>query len=120
MNNKELGYFGQRMAVEFLEKKGYLILEENWTLQGAEIDLIIEKDNNVIFVEVKTRSTNSFGENMELISERQKEKLIYAAELYMQKKDVICDWQIDLVVVEVIREPLKVCDIVHFEDVIDD
>ena len=59
--HNELGKFGEEMAVEYLQKNGYEILETNWTFQKAEIDIIAQKENILAIVEVKTRSSIDFG-----------------------------------------------------------
>ena len=59
--HNELGKLGEEMAVEFLRKDGYTILQTNWTFQKAEIDIIAQKGNALAIVEVKTRSSLEFG-----------------------------------------------------------
>ena len=59
--HNELGKLGEELAVEFLRKNGYEILETNWTFQKAEIDIIAQKENILAVVEVKTRSSLEFG-----------------------------------------------------------
>ena len=59
--HNELGKLGEELAVEFLRKEGYRILETNWTFQKAEIDILAQKENILAVVEVKTRSSLDFG-----------------------------------------------------------
>ena len=59
--HNELGKLGEELAVDFLQKNGYEILETNWVFQKAEIDIIAQKDNILVAVEVKTRSSIDFG-----------------------------------------------------------
>ena len=59
--HNDLGKLGEELAVEFLEKNGYSILETNWTFQKAEVDIIAKKDGILAVVEVKTRSSIDFG-----------------------------------------------------------
>ena len=59
--HNELGKQGEKLAVEFLQKSGYDILETNWVFQKAEIDIIAQKENILAVVEVKTRSSIDFG-----------------------------------------------------------
>ena len=59
--HNELGKLGEEMAVEFLKKDGYKIVETNWTFQKAEIDIIAQKENVLAIIEVKTRSSLDFG-----------------------------------------------------------
>lgn len=59
--HNDLGKLGEELAVDFLQKAGYEILETNWTFQKAEIDIIAKKDTVLAVVEVKTRSSLLFG-----------------------------------------------------------
>ena len=83
--HNELGKLGEEMAVEFLQKAGYAIIETNWTFQKAEVDIIAQKENTLAIIEVKTRSSLEFGlpqdlgEKLEeyIIQIKIKEKLCY-------------------------------------------
>ena len=59
--HNELGKLGEELAVEYLKKEGYEILETNWVFQKAEIDIIAKKDEIIAVIEVKTRSSIDFG-----------------------------------------------------------
>ena len=59
--HNDLGKFGEELAVDFLEKNGYEILETNWVFDKAEIDIIAQKNGILAVVEVKTRSSIDFG-----------------------------------------------------------
>ena len=65
--HNDLGKFGEELAVEFLEKNGYTILETNWFFNKAEIDIIAQKENILAVVEVKTRSSLDFGLPQEFV-----------------------------------------------------
>lgn len=84
-NNRSLGIIGEDYAENYLKNEGYSLLERNWTLGHKEIDLIVKKDNVIVFVEVKTRKSTAFGQPEEAVS-RQKMKLIMqAAEHYLEQ-----------------------------------
>jgi putative endonuclease len=59
---RRIGNFGEREAVRFLRKRGYKILEKNYTALDSEIDIIAKKDNVTAFIEVKTRNIKHLGE----------------------------------------------------------
>ncbi|WP_276661388.1 YraN family protein, partial [Syntrophomonas wolfei] len=59
--NRELGLWGEELAAQYLGKKGYKILERNFYTRYGELDLVCEKDDNIVFVEVKTRRSTRFG-----------------------------------------------------------
>lgn len=79
----DLGRNGEQLAKTFLEKAGYEILDENWTHGKAEVDLIVYKDRTIIFVEVKTRSGNGFGEPEDFVDNRKQKLLADAADEYL-------------------------------------
>jgi putative endonuclease len=73
---------GEDLACEFLKKKGYKIIERNFRKGYGEIDIICVKDNVLIFVEVKTRTSNKFGTPFEAISYFKLKSLLKTAEFY--------------------------------------
>lgn len=77
------GKEGEQLARAFLEAAGYEILEENWTFHKSEIDLIAYKDSRIIFVEVKTRSSNSFGNPEDFVLMPKKQQMTLAADEYI-------------------------------------
>lgn len=81
--HNDLGRTGESLAKTHLENKGYKILGENWTSGKAEIDLIAYKDRRIIFIEVKTRTGNYFGEPEDFVDKRKQKLLAKAAEAYI-------------------------------------
>ncbi|AZR72358.1 YraN family protein [Anoxybacter fermentans] len=79
MKKVELGRLGEKLARDYFLKAGYNILAENYRTPLGEIDLVVEKDKTIIFVEVRTRSTPSFGAPEESISRSKRERLIRLA-----------------------------------------
>ncbi|WP_432712002.1 YraN family protein [Pedobacter sp.] len=82
----ELGRAGENLARQFLENKGYRIMEQNWIYGRAEIDLIAFKDGIIIFVEVKTRRSTEFGEPEEAVNWRKEKQLEFASLAYIEGK----------------------------------
>jgi putative endonuclease len=102
-NHNKLGEKGEEIAVGFLQEKGYKILERNWRFKKNEIDIIALKEELLVIVEVKTRST-LFVENLAEIVTRKKQKtLITAADAYMGKKDLKNEVRFDIIFI-VVRE----------------
>lgn len=76
----ELGKAGEELISEYLIKKGYSIIERNWRIKSGEIDLIAYAPNGVIvFIEVKTRSSESFGHPLEAINSAKQGRLVRLA-----------------------------------------
>lgn len=79
----ELGKRGEQLARTHLETAGYEILDENWTHGKAEIDIIAYKNSVIIFIEVKSRSYNYFGEPEDFVDTRKQRLLARAADEYI-------------------------------------
>jgi len=71
---QNLGRFGEEIARKYLEKNNYQIIDENYHTRQGEIDLICQKDNWYIFIEVKTRTNDSFGQPEESVDEKKLKK----------------------------------------------
>lgn len=84
MRAKETGQSGELLAARYLQKKGFQILERNFRHKKAEIDLIISKDNLLVFVEVKTRANAAFGHPEAFVTDHQKKMIRMAAVEYME------------------------------------
>lgn len=82
---KDLGDFGEYVAADFLEAKGYHILERNYHCSGGELDIIAEKGKFLVFVEVKTRSSEKFGAPAESVTRKKQEHLLAAARGYLME-----------------------------------
>ena len=88
MNNKEKGKLGEDLAAEFLKDKKYEILERNWRYgQFGEIDIIAKDKNELVFVEVKTRSTTNFGLPIEAINEKKLLQIKNIANAYIMQSE---------------------------------
>lgn len=72
MDKNQFGKFGESTALGFLLKKGYKLLEKNYTCKFGEIDLIVSRGANITFVEVKTRKNYCFGRPCESINRSKK------------------------------------------------
>lgn len=83
MNTKILGGLGEAHAENYLKKNGYKILERNYRTKIGEIDLIAEKDEMVVFVEVKARVNTKFGQPKEAVNFHKQFKIRKVAEEYL-------------------------------------
>lgn len=83
---KELGARGELLAARFLKGKGYRILEQNFKTPLGEIDIIARDRNTLVFIEVKTRTSDSFGHPFEAVNARKKNKMKKLALFYLKKR----------------------------------
>ena len=101
MKRKELGATGEKLARDFLKKKGYKIRETNFRCREGEIDIIAQKKDCLVFVEVRTKTSADFGSPEESVTFAKKERLIASALAYLNShKDLPQSWRIDFVAVE--------------------
>jgi putative endonuclease len=88
-DNIKKGNDGEQLAAEFLKAKGFTILERNYKYKRAEIDLIVSRENWLIFIEVKTRSSASYGHPEEFVDYHKEKMILWGALQYMYK----INWQ---------------------------
>lgn len=104
--NKEksanLGREGEQRVAEYLRQKGYIILRRNWRdSRYGEIDIIAENRENIVFVEVKTRSENALVSGIEAIDANKMRRTKNAAEFFMRKINTNLEPRIDVAQVTV-------------------
>ncbi len=95
MTTKEIGDFGENAACKYLKKNGMEIIERNFRTRSGEIDIIARDGETTVFVEVKTRITNEFGNPCEFVNFRKREKIIGTAICYLGRDDV--DMRFDVI-----------------------
>jgi putative endonuclease len=108
------GNKGENLAAEFLMQKGFEIVIRNYRFRHSEIDLIVQRDNWLIFVEVKTRSSSAYGHPEEFVGTLKGRKMFEAAEEFIYKIDWHGHVRFDVVSIKLSEEP----EIQHFEDAI--
>lgn len=97
--HNDLGKLGEELAVEYLQKNGYAILETNWTFQKAEIDIIAKKENILAIVEVKTRSSLDFGLPQDFVKPKKIQLLVKAVDAYVIEKDLDINVRFDIIAI---------------------
>jgi putative endonuclease len=97
--HNELGKFGEELAVEFLQKNGYDILETNWTFQKAEVDIIAQKDSVLAIIEVKTRSSIEFGLPQDFVKPTKIKLLVKAINEYIISNDLEVESRFDIIAI---------------------
>jgi putative endonuclease len=111
--HNELGKIGEELAVAYLQKNGYDILETNWTFQKAEIDIIAQKENILAVVEVKTRSSIAFGLPQDFVKPKKVQLLVKAINEYIIANDLDVDVRFDIIA---IHKEEKEYSIEHIEE----
>lgn len=112
----ETGRLGEQLAKEYLQKKGYKIIEQNYKTKYAEIDLVAKKGDKLVFVEVRTKGNEQFGTPEETINHKKKMKLIWNAKAYVAKKKYKGAYRIDAICI-VLGENEKPKRISHHENI---
>ncbi|RLD40240.1 MAG: YraN family protein [Bacteroidetes bacterium] len=95
--HNQLGKEGELLARQMLEGKGYKILETNWRHDKDEIDIIAMDGDELVIVEVKTRSSDYFGNPEDAVNFRKEAFLIRSTEAYLEEKNLDCDSRFDIV-----------------------
>lgn len=85
-HNQNTGKDGEDMAAEFLEDKGYVILDRNYNFLRGEVDIIAYIGREIVFVEVKTRSSDHFGAPEEAVDEGKKKQIKKVAEAWLHER----------------------------------
>jgi putative endonuclease len=88
LNRRNQGKDGEDLAAHFLEQSGLKILERNFRFERGEIDLIAEEDEELVFIEVKARRSNTFGAPEDAVTEKKQEQIHAVAEGYLFLHDI--------------------------------
>jgi putative endonuclease len=98
--NLELGNRGEALAEDCLVENGYQILERNWRFSRAEVDIIAKDGEVLVFVEVKTRSSDIFGKPEESVSPKKEALIKDAAAVYMEQ--INHQWEIRFDIISIL------------------
>lgn len=99
MSTRTLGIQGESIAATFLQHKGYTILERNLRTPFGEIDLVARHGKTIVFVEVKRRSSEAFGEPIEAVTRSKMHRLQNAAWAISQQKYPNAPIRIDIITI---------------------
>lgn len=110
----ETGVQGENLAAEYLARNGYEIVARNYRFRKAEIDIIARRENWLLFVEVKTRTSDHFGEPESFVTQAKANHIFHAAEQFIYNIDWNGHVRFDVVSVKLGVTP----EIRHFEDAI--
>lgn len=113
-SNRQVGYLAEKLAVDALRKKGFVILETNFQNRFGEIDIIAQDKDILVFVEVKAKKGIEFGLPEEMISSYKLRKVKNMALIYMKGKTLPC--RIDVMAV-ILSSDNELVRLTHYENV---
>lgn len=94
MSSYQTGRSAEKQAAEYLTKRGYKIIDNNWKTEYCEIDIVAKKKKTIFLVEVKYRSNNKQGPGYEYVTPRKLEQMRFAAEIWVNYNDWQGDYQL--------------------------
>ena len=98
--HNELGKIGEQLAKDFLSRKGYKIVAQNYYYDKAEVDIIAQKEPEIIvIVEVKTRNSDYFGDPQDFVKPSKIKLLVKAANEYVVSNDLDVEVRFDIIAV---------------------
>lgn len=97
--HNELGKWGEELAAKYLEQKGYVIRDRDWRQGKLDLDIVAVADDGetVVFVEVKARKTNAFGQPEQAVDVKKIKRLARAADSYVKSLGVSAPLRFDIV-----------------------
>ncbi len=114
---RDIGDQGEQIALCFLQEKCYRLLEKNYTSRYGELDLVMMDSSVIVFVEVKTRTSESFGFPEEAVTPVKLERIMNAGMEWLQSHpEMPDDWRVDVVAVQLNRHR-QVKRIDHFQNI---
>ena len=97
--HNELGKKGEQLAIDYLLENNYTIVEKNYRFQKAEVDIIAQKENVLAVVEVKTRSTDYFGNPQDFVNPKKIKLLVSAIDNYVTERDLDVEIRFDIIAI---------------------
>lgn len=92
-----LGQKGEDLAAEYLERHGYTILDRDWHCGHKDLDLVATKDDTIVFVEVKTRTSAEWGNPQDFIDDRKIRRIVNSADAYLRFNQIDMNVRFDVV-----------------------
>ena len=117
----EVGRIGERIALHYLEGKGYRIMDANYQCRWGEVDLIAQDGSVWVFVEVRTRRSVEYGSPEESITPSKARRLTLTAQDFLRQRVAACadlEWRIDLVAIR-LGPNRRVLSVNHLENIVE-
>ena len=97
--HNDFGAQGEDIAIDYLRRKGYVILDRNWRSGHREIDIVARKDDTVVFVEVKARANAFYGNPEDAVTRRKMHLLVLAADAYLRYNAIDLEVRFDVITI---------------------
>ena len=105
--HNDLGHQGEDIAVDYLEKQGYKILDRNWMCGHKDLDIVAVKDGTLVIVEVKTRSSTDWGDPENFVTDKKIKRIVHSADAYIRFRCLDMDVRFDIISVLLDGEDFK-------------
>ena len=115
LTNKEFGALGEKLAAKYLKKNGYKILEKNYKNKLGEIDLIVRDGDEIVFVEVKTRSADPYVGGAYSVDRRKQFHILRTAAVYLSESGCKLQPRFDILEMEVDRPTGRLIGANHYK-----
>lgn len=99
-HNSKIGKLGEDLATKFLADNGYKIIDRNFHTRYGEIDLIAQQGDEILFVEVKTRTSNKYGYPEQAVDNSKIKHLLLAIKIYFKINNLSSFWRLDIISIE--------------------
>jgi len=96
-NSQKTGRDGEEAAKKYLLENGHTILETNWRFRKYEVDIITKSGETIVFIEVKTRKSNTFGEPELFVNRKKQNFLVAAANQYLIQNNIALESRFDII-----------------------
>jgi putative endonuclease len=103
-----LGEEGEKIAVQFLKSKGYIVYQTNWRFGKLEIDIIAEDGKELVFIEVKARSSEKYGRPEDAVDDTKELAILNAADIYVRNFHLEIDVRFDIISVIINEKKTKI------------
>ena len=90
------GAWGERKVAQWYVDSGYVVLSQNWRTKSGELDLVLRKDDQIVFCEVKARSSSRFGSAVEAVDRRKQQRIRALAVQWLQAHNLHGDVRFDV------------------------
>ena len=114
--NKEFGAYGEKCAAEYLKQQHYKILKRNYKTKLGEIDIIARDGDEIVFIEVKTRSASPYLSGMYAVDKRKQFHIMRTADEYLHDKNCSLQPRFDIIEVEADRSSGELIKINHIKN----